>query len=700
MPKVLIIEDNRKLALFIKQYLQKRGFESDLSFDGLHGLESFTKESYDLLLVDLRLPVLDGKSFCRKVRAAKKGNTIPIILMSAHVGTDPSDSLPLKEALGLDEILAKPFSFDKLYEAITGAVYGKSAVPPREKRSGSQDSLATRTPTTVNKTYPTGHFSGSLEKIPFDRVLYLITEKKMTGIIHVEKEADRRDFYFIGGNPAEFISSNGQNSFGRYLFDKGLASIVELRCYGDLIDNNKTDPRDIFIKMGCLTAESFNTENKSYIKNHLIECFSWNQGKFIFEPQTTFLPPGGISSPALSEVFYLGFKRCLSPPRLSRFLNEKGNLYIGKSHRFHDFQNQFEARNLSDSIFASLNGLKNTSQLIDSINSDDEEILIFLFTLDYLGMVTFTKKPVKDEIMPPFPVRERIIAVSENEEEIVTLNEEFENLGQELNVLADELEELESPRKDPSSDNHQNEEIKSLENELKMQWECIKNKNYYEIFGLTQNTYAFAALKTTYFNMMKKFNPEKFFASPGEIMTISEDFLSRISEAYNTLSNVVSKERYDELLDSQDVITLDENEEKGFQVQVQFQSGKVFLEEGEYESAEKAFINCINLVPNKPEYYAYLALAIYNNPVNRKVEATVRRAKDLINKSLKYGKLSIAYALKGAILLDEGNLSLSEAEFAKALKINPNNKTALKKMEQISEKRDQENKGLFKKFFG
>ena len=134
-------------------------------------------------------------------------------------------------------------------------------------------------------------------------------------------------------------------------------------------------------------------------------------------------------------------------------------------------------------------------------------------------------------------------------------------------------------------------------------------------------------------------------------------------------------------------------------IQVQFQSGKIFLEEGQYESAEKAFTNLVAMAPDKPEYLAFLALSMYNNPSKRGTRTTIDKAKGLINKSLQMGKLSIAYALKGTILFDEGNLSLAEAEFNKALKINPSNKTALKKMGEIKEKREQEKGGLFKRMF-
>ena len=82
MANILIAEDNQKLALFIQEFLRKKGHESNIALDGLNALKSFAKGSYDLLLVDMKLPVMEGEAVCAKVRASEKGKAIPIILIS------------------------------------------------------------------------------------------------------------------------------------------------------------------------------------------------------------------------------------------------------------------------------------------------------------------------------------------------------------------------------------------------------------------------------------------------------------------------------------------------------------------------------------------------------------------------------------------------------------------------------------------
>ncbi len=270
----------------------------------------------------------------------------------------------------------------------------------------------------------------------------------------------------------------------------------------------------------------------------------------------------------------------------------------------------------------------------------------------------------------------------------------FEDLGGALAELADEVGALGAMKEAAVP----TEGLTALEEDLSSQWEAIKEKNFYEMFGMTPKTFSFEKLKKAYFEMTRTYGPEKFFGSSGQIMELAGELLSKASHAYETLSNVVSKENYDDILSQQEQVPA-EGDDKEFYEKVQFQSGKVLLEQGQCDSAERAFTNCLNLDPDKAEYHAYLALAIYNNPVTKGNGAAIKRAKDAVNRSLQLGKLAISYALKGTMYLDEGSVNFAEAEFLKALKLNPNNKTALKHMDAIRQKREEEKKGFFQKLF-
>jgi tetratricopeptide (TPR) repeat protein len=238
-----------------------------------------------------------------------------------------------------------------------------------------------------------------------------------------------------------------------------------------------------------------------------------------------------------------------------------------------------------------------------------------------------------------------------------------------------------------------------FEQQIQRDFAFIKDKNYYEIFGLTQGSFAFNALKNAYFARTRPYAQERLMELSGANLEMAQEVLSRYSSAYNTLSNVISKERYDELLNA-DKVGLDGRQDDKLQTQVQFQSGKVFLEMGEFANAEKAFQDAYQLEPDLPLHAAYLAWSIYRNPSNQGSKSAQDKARNLLSKSLQSGRHPESYSFRGWMLLDEGRDGLAEGEFQKSLKLNPREPLAIKGMQQIDDHRQADKKGFFRKIFG
>ena len=104
MSKILIVEDEEAIADLEKDYLELSGFEVEVANDGETGLKKALENDYDLFILDLMLPGVDGFEICRQVRDEK--NT-PIIMVSAK-----KDDIDKIRGLGLgaDDYITKPFS--------------------------------------------------------------------------------------------------------------------------------------------------------------------------------------------------------------------------------------------------------------------------------------------------------------------------------------------------------------------------------------------------------------------------------------------------------------------------------------------------------------------------------------------------------------------------------------------------------------
>ena len=109
---VLIVEDDRNIAELLQMYLEKEGYAVTTAFDGGQGLTKFRAIKPDLVLLDVMMPVMDGWSVCRAIRAEA---TTPIIMLTAKGETDDKVA-GLKS--GADDYITKPFEMKEVLARI------------------------------------------------------------------------------------------------------------------------------------------------------------------------------------------------------------------------------------------------------------------------------------------------------------------------------------------------------------------------------------------------------------------------------------------------------------------------------------------------------------------------------------------------------------------------------------------------------
>ena len=112
--RVLVVEDEHKIANSIKKGLEQDSFAVDVAFDGEGGFDLASTEDYDAIVLDLMLPKMDGLTICKKLREEEKVHT-PIIILTAK--GDVQDKVNGLNS-GADDYLAKPFAFTELLARI------------------------------------------------------------------------------------------------------------------------------------------------------------------------------------------------------------------------------------------------------------------------------------------------------------------------------------------------------------------------------------------------------------------------------------------------------------------------------------------------------------------------------------------------------------------------------------------------------
>lgn len=111
MKRVLLVEDEERIARFVEKGLLKHGYHATIATDGQQALEQADLGTFDIVLLDLGLPIISGWTVLQTLR--RQGFTAPIIVITAFVDQDE-----LALASGANDFVSKPFQFSELLEII------------------------------------------------------------------------------------------------------------------------------------------------------------------------------------------------------------------------------------------------------------------------------------------------------------------------------------------------------------------------------------------------------------------------------------------------------------------------------------------------------------------------------------------------------------------------------------------------------
>jgi DNA-binding response OmpR family regulator len=110
---ILIVEDEQRLADILKKQLEESGFNAEIAYDGYIGKQLVERNKYNLIILDINLPLINGYDLCKEIR--KTNSNIPIIMLTAF-GT--SDNKIAGFDVGADDYIVKPFDFRELLARI------------------------------------------------------------------------------------------------------------------------------------------------------------------------------------------------------------------------------------------------------------------------------------------------------------------------------------------------------------------------------------------------------------------------------------------------------------------------------------------------------------------------------------------------------------------------------------------------------
>jgi two-component system chemotaxis response regulator CheY len=118
--RVLTVDDSRTILAMLHHTLSNAGFEVVQAEDGRQGLEVLARQSVDVIITDINMPVMDGIEFIRNVRASGQHQSLPILILTTETSQDKRD---LGKAAGGTGWIVKPFDPEKLISVIHRVVH-------------------------------------------------------------------------------------------------------------------------------------------------------------------------------------------------------------------------------------------------------------------------------------------------------------------------------------------------------------------------------------------------------------------------------------------------------------------------------------------------------------------------------------------------------------------------------------------------
>ena len=143
--RILVVDDERPIAEILKFSFEREGFEVEMAFDGEEAVAKARASDFDLVILDIMLPKLDGFSVCREIR---RFSTVPILMLTAK--EDEVDKV-LGLELGADDYVTKPFSPRELIARVR-AILRRTRVAENSRSRAAADEILREGDITINLT--------------------------------------------------------------------------------------------------------------------------------------------------------------------------------------------------------------------------------------------------------------------------------------------------------------------------------------------------------------------------------------------------------------------------------------------------------------------------------------------------------------------------------------------------------------------
>ena len=679
---VLVVDDDRNVQRMLADALSRAGFQVTVERDGEAALAAFERQSFDVVLLDVLLPALNGYEVARRIKSTPRGERTPVLMLSGIYKTKMHQAQAL-ERHGAAAFVEKPFKLNQLFGKLEGVLGDRFPKPPpvpppngspepsseplADPRAQAEASLVevTAAESTAEETVadapeeipsvPSGAPApdrGTFATRAFPQILADLHRRRATGGLLLRRDKVKKIVFFRAGGPESVKSNRLSECLGRVMVRERMISEADCE---ESLKRMKASGRQqgtVLIEMGCISPHNLRYALELQLRLKLLEVFGWTRGEFQFNPKAQ--PPAETVHLQMSTaaIVYEGIKRSYDTARLQGALGEIAGRYV---HPAED--PLFAAQDMSlgeeeSGLLALMDGSRTVRELrrrgpLSPLDTDR-----FLYALLASQMVELRAERRTGPPLPP-----RVTAAP------APIDRPWDD-DEEVLELEDEV---------PATDDEGH-----LRERLLGTLAAMRRMDYFELLSLPPEAPP-EAVRSAAVELLREYKVD-VPAESAEVQRLVQQIAELVGQAHDTLIDPDARARYQAELRAGGVKhEVGDAVGRMLEAERAFRKGEQLLAGGEVAGAHAAFSEAVRLQPDEGEFLALLGWSTHARApgdVDRGLEA-LRLLAEAVQKS---PALDRAHLYKGHVHKALGQTSQAQGEYEKAVKCNPACTEALREL--------------------
>lgn len=664
---VLVVDDDRNVQRLLADALTRQGFRVTVERDGEAALVAFERQPFDVVLLDVLLPALNGYEVARRIKSTPRGEKTPVLMLSGVYKSKVHQAQAL-ERHGAAGFVEKPFKLNQLFGKLEGLLGDRfPRAPPPAPLNGTPEPAtepladpraeaeASLVEATSAEPGPAPADRGSFRTRAFPELMADLHRRRATGALLLRRDKVKKIVFFRSGAPESVKSNRLSECLGRVMVRERMISEGDCE---ESLKRMKAAGRQqgtVLIEMGCISPHNLRYALELQLRLKLLEVFGWSKGEYQFNPRAE--PPAETVRLQMSTaaIIHEGVKRNYDQSRLLEALGDIASRYV------HPAENPlFAAQDMGlgeeeSGLLALMDGSRTVRELrrrgpLSALDTDR-----FLYALLAAQMVELRTERRTGPAPAPFARGAAVAPAAgdrpwDDDEEVLELEDEVPT---------------------PEDEGHLRERLLGT-------LAAMRRMDYFELLGLAPD----APAESVRFAAVELLREYQLGVSVGsaEVQGLVQQIADLVGQAHDTLVDGASRARYQAELRAGGVKhEVGEAVGRMLEAESSFRKGEQLLGGGDLPGAHAAFAEAVRLQPEEGEF---LALLGWTTHALRPEDPDVgRQALSLLVRAVERSPvLDRAHLYKGRVHKALGQTAEAQGEYEKAVECNPGCTEALREL--------------------